>query len=399
MTYRNINRAAIKDIRTTGQASCPQSPTIFDESSSPAFWHLHTDVMNSTNSPRTNGSLALQQNSMDRLFIKENVPWYECGWSTYSPLDQCTYSGTWMVQATVTKDEIAGTTVVPGLGSTTDDDSYYDAVNAWYSDLVDTKLNMAMVFAERQKTVNLITDTSYRLVEMYRSLRRGRNPFNGRRSKRSQASNLWLEYSYAWTPLLSDVHAALELKDLKPPALIHKRSRSRSYSETLNGIGKSSGSNSIAETYAAEQHSKSLRTTIRARVSVTNSALAFSNNVGLTNPALLAWELLPYSFVVDWFYPVGNWLQAQTALAGISVQDASITRTAKYYGTSRQFTSFPNHPSYSGGGNGNASLVHRTKSRSLSLPGIPIPKLRSPVSISHAVSALALLSNVFDKHR
>jgi hypothetical protein len=30
---------------------------------------------------------------------------------------------------------------------------------------------------------------------------------------------------------------------------------------------------------------------------------------GLLNPAAVAWELLPFSFVVDWFLPVGRYLE------------------------------------------------------------------------------------------
>lgn len=31
------------------------------------------------------------------------------------------------------------------------------------------------------------------------------------------------------------------------------------------------------------------------------------------NPFVTAWELVPFSFVVDWFVNVGDWLQSQTA--------------------------------------------------------------------------------------
>lgn len=31
--------------------------------------------------------------------------------------------------------------------------------------------------------------------------------------------------------------------------------------------------------------------------------------LGLNNPALITWELIPFSFVVDWFLPVGTWIE------------------------------------------------------------------------------------------
>jgi hypothetical protein len=34
------------------------------------------------------------------------------------------------------------------------------------------------------------------------------------------------------------------------------------------------------------------------------------NGLGLNNPVGIAWELIPFSFVVDWFVPVGKWLTA-----------------------------------------------------------------------------------------
>jgi hypothetical protein len=32
----------------------------------------------------------------------------------------------------------------------------------------------------------------------------------------------------------------------------------------------------------------------------------------------LAWELIPYSFVVDWLFPVGDYLSSLDALVGVS---------------------------------------------------------------------------------
>jgi hypothetical protein len=48
---------------------------------------------------------------------------------------------------------------------------------------------------------------------------------------------------------------------------------------------------------------------------------AFLNQTGFTNPINLLWELLPFSFVADWFLPIGNYLEALTAWNGLEFLD------------------------------------------------------------------------------
>lgn len=43
--------------------------------------------------------------------------------------------------------------------------------------------------------------------------------------------------------------------------------------------------------------------------------------LGLYNPFALFWEVTPYSFVVDWMLPIGNWLGSLTADVGMSYID------------------------------------------------------------------------------
>jgi hypothetical protein len=42
--------------------------------------------------------------------------------------------------------------------------------------------------------------------------------------------------------------------------------------------------------------------------------MSFERNLGLTDPLSVAWELIPYSFVVDWFVPIGTYLDNLNAI-------------------------------------------------------------------------------------
>jgi hypothetical protein len=54
------------------------------------------------------------------------------------------------------------------------------------------------------------------------------------------------------------------------------------------------------------------------KLRVTCTMTAELETLGLLNPLSLAWELLPYSFVIDWFLPIGDYLAATTASAGMT---------------------------------------------------------------------------------
>jgi len=56
----------------------------------------------------------------------------------------------------------------------------------------------------------------------------------------------------------------------------------------------------------------------RARYTISDPALKQLAQIGITNPINLAWELIPYSFVIDWLIPVGKFLESLDALVGVS---------------------------------------------------------------------------------
>lgn len=280
--------------------------------------------------------------------------------------------------------------------STSDDPSVQLAVAAFYSRISNLKVNMAQVYAERQKTIDLVAKSCKQLAVWYRSLRRGRNPFTGETCNGRNASNLWLQYAYGWTPLVSDVYSAMDaLKGVEPKLKLSlsRRANGAELEVKQSGYGYVQGHRVLNEVHVSSR--SSCRTTVSGLFEIKDPSLLTANYVGLTNPALLVWELLPYSFVVDWFLPIGAWLESLNALAGLSVREASITRTnvINWSGMSKLALT----GSYQSKATSVCDInqVSKCKKRELGLPSLPLPTFRSPVSTSHALTGLALLRQAF----
>lgn len=195
-----------------------------------------------------------------------------------------------------------------------------------YGNVADSKTNLAVMYAEAAKTSNLILDTANRIDRAYRALRKGQFKRVARILNLSPNTvhKTWLEYKYGWTPLLLDVVNSAEFlaqQSIGRPTRFNVKSRFQremSFSDTTNYAAYGGG--------APGTYTQTLKTVYGAKkklwMEVENSPWAELQQLGLTNPALVAWELVPFSFVFDWFIQIGSYLEAVSAFRGVKVRRA-----------------------------------------------------------------------------
>lgn len=122
----------------------------------------------------------------------------------------------------------------------------------------------------------------------------------GRKLNDGDISGAWLAMQYGWLPTISDIHeSAKAYEELTGP----------SRTETLYISKKGpvveydgSCSTSLYKCPGSAQVSNKIWYTLEENLSMPRS-------LGLTDPASVAWELLPFSFVADWFIPIGSYLE------------------------------------------------------------------------------------------
>jgi hypothetical protein len=182
----------------------------------------------------------------------------------------------------------------------------------------DQKVNLAQTLAEYPQAQRMFADNATAIAKALRSLRRGdaKGAAQALRAKpkqlRGTISNRWLELQYGWMPLLSDLYgsvAELQAGLQRPRYRKIKVRRAAEIRENRN-IGNISYLNKPGYIDASVKVVAKVTCYLKQDSSV-------SNRLGFTNPVNLAWELLPYSFVIDWFIPIGDWLNSLDAEIGV----------------------------------------------------------------------------------
>jgi hypothetical protein len=199
-----------------------------------------------------------------------------------------------------------------------------------------------------------------------------------------QASALWLEYRYGWSPLVYDIidtmkaiYAADLRHELLPRDIYVSRSQEKAKAEntepqnlTFGGL-QYTGNRKLDWEYT-------VRCFIHYRVSAENGIVNRLNDFGLFDVPRAVWELVPFSFVADWFIPIGTYLQALQPKIGVEIVDQgfSIHLLTK---VEQEISGFPN-PTVGGvtfspvcplGSKDQGSREFRVRSPQLGYPGFP----------------------------
>lgn len=261
-----------------------------------------------------------------------------------------------------------------------------EAVSKWYNKLADFRANIAADIATWRQTAAGVTSITSRLAEAAKCLRR-RNMHGladalgiARPGElRSNFAGAWLQLQYGWLPLLSDIH---ELVSIESQRAARAKVRSSSMRQSVASIDYPNWDQPLFGRVDISD-----KVTVRAVVTADNPLQMQANQLGLDNPALLAWELLPYSFILDWYIPVSGFMQNRNATDGFEIVDACVTSTRFMYCVLQMPESTP------GGVTGTMTMSCTRKVRTLGIPPHPFPSFSYPAFDStRYANALALLS-------
>lgn len=201
-----------------------------------------------------------------------------------------------------------------------------------------TDLDIGVSAGEMKQTVRSITAILGRILNIVRGFRRryGSGSYSNwstRKVLKSSAS-AWLGYQYGVKPLMSDIFALSEelSKQARGPELFKVFEKS---------IDPTYGPSTWPSANFANWLTGSFERGFKAgySFSISNPQVFDAWRYGLTSPLSLAWELTPYSFVIDWFTNLGAFLNGLSAPLGVvfsssyetSYVDATFTRHRDVY--------------------------------------------------------------------
>lgn len=199
----------------------------------------------------------------------------------------------------------------------------YEALrNAMYS-----QASVGTALAEYSQSLAMISQRGKQLLDAARSLRRGDisgllkglqlqpSLANTKRFQKSKTfGKTWLEFHFGWEPLIKDIYDASVVIS-SPINTVWAKGKG---SEPINLISQGGNPTSL---WQKEIFSGDVRSVQMCSGSITNPNLHLAEQMGLVNPLSIAWELVPFSFVVDWYVNVGDYLRSVTDFAGMTLSD------------------------------------------------------------------------------
>lgn len=213
-----------------------------------------------------------------------------------------------------------------------------------------------------------------------------------------EISSLWLEFIYGVSPVLQDIDQSIDL-------YLREARRWRTYSCSKREIVKSTASGSIGSSsrpiYTYEDE---ITTTYTIRYGVIMAGdQSFVRKVRddnrMSSAFSTAYEIIPYSFCIDWIYNLGNYLSARDSLDDfllynwrtILVETKTIRRI--------KVNTYPDQFVHNSGNNFTLTFKQLSVVRDpyITMPEMPIPRVKRLTEVfswKRSVNALALFTQL-----
>jgi len=204
-------------------------------------------------------------------------------------------------------------------------------------------------------------------------------------------ANGWCEYTYGWNPLISDIkNIANNVVGFVHNKCVVKASATQSLDQqsVIRGYVFNAWYGDVPSTYKGF-----IKHTIKIRLDP-----GFDSGLGRwtsLNPLAVAWELFPYSFVVDWVFDIGSYMRnlETSLLYGTKFLDGMESTLVKYTGTAEVNSRYD-----SGGGTpvtfvarGGTEISAFSRSLIFSYPAPTLPSFKLDLGSNRLLSAAALL--------
>jgi hypothetical protein len=254
---------------------------------------------------------------------------------------------------------------------------------AWDEDLINlvsqqsrAKLNAAIfdaltTAAELRQTSRLVVTAWGRVENFATRAAKFARRFRSKGDIARAFSEKWLEYRYGWLPAIYSAQDAMKAFN----ALQNGRKLMSEKASTTVPITLTETVTIVEDLTVGGVGTQTINQTdtLFGDRRYTGAAWGWADSSGRKyagfDPLLTGWELVPYSFVVDWFLGVGTFIKSVSPFSGISLAGGSCSITDEYMYTQTWSVD------YAGGHNGSTGVIEtsidtRSYTRFGNTPGV-----------------------------
>lgn len=234
----------------------------------------------------------------------------------------------WAKQRTVTLSgciylSAAGQPSLPSLGigslPTFQEDEFQALLTRAAANAMTASMDLLTFSLESRKTLELVTGVAGRTLQRAHSIAARLGSKKSGYWSRDDFASAWLEHRYGWRPLMYDILDASELiqklmdgaSELQRSSLTTSKDGSSVTTKTQTaGFGYRDLANQVSG-YEVNQGlrydhiiRKTGRVELRAGIMIRDAVRSYAT----VDPIVTGWEIIPFSFVLDWLVNVGDFL-------------------------------------------------------------------------------------------